>query len=395
MRQSIPVRRICWMPPRVAAALMAFSIVAVIVGVNPVRTAAQGFRFFYPAPSAASIEVLKDRGYGTLQMDAYRPAKVDRPLPALIFFNIASGAQRSQPFYKAWAEIAAATNVVAILPDLRSESFARDFDRSSLTSRRTQARWASIAIASRCTPVPAMSRERCRWCRSRSRRLKAAVMYDGSARVTAFRHDLPLLIVRAGLDRPPLNRDLTALVAQATNQNAPVTLLNYPGGHHAFEMVDDEDATRETIDRTLAFVVRATEPAYQASLARGAREATAAAQVILGNFADAASTYAELVKTRPDDTRLRLSYGEALLGAGRYADACGELEQLKGKGLGPRDLGVPAARACMQKGDGDAAVAWLSSIPQPFRTAKSRNRPDLRTDSGPARVQGAVSNPVK
>ena len=37
-----------------------------------------------------------------------------------------------------------------------------------------------------------------------------------------------------------------------------------------------------------------------------------------------------------------------------------------GKGLGPRDLGLPAARACMQKGDGDAAIAWLMSIPQRF-----------------------------
>ena len=27
---------------------------------------------------------------------------------------------------------------------------------------------------------------------------------------------------------------------------------------------------------------------------------------------------------------------------------------------------MPAARACMQKGDGDAAIAWLKSIPQRF-----------------------------
>jgi hypothetical protein len=73
------------------------------------------------------------------------------------------------------------------------------------------------------------------------------------------------------------------------------------------------------------------------------------------------------VKARPDDARLRLSYGEALLGASRFADACAELQKLKGKGLGPRDLGVPAARACMQSGDGDAAIAWLGSIPERFR----------------------------
>ena len=194
-------------------------------------------------------------------------------------------------------------------------------------------------------------------------------------------------MVRAGLDRPPVNRAMTELATQASNQNAPVTLLNYPGGHHAFEIVDDEDATRDVIDSTMAFVKRATAPAFQASLRRGLPEATAAAHVSTGNFAAAASTYAELVKAKPDDARLRLSYGEALLGASQFAAACTELEKLKGKGLGPRDLGVPAARACMQKGDADAAIAWLKSIPQRFLPrdlekdpifAPLQNRPEFK-----------------
>ena len=69
------------------------------------------------------------------------------------------------------------------------------------------------------------------------------------------------------------------------------------------------------------------------------------------------------MKARPDDARLRLSYGEALVGASQFAAACSVFDQLKNKGLGPRDLGLPAARACAQKGDGDAAIAWLRSIP--------------------------------
>jgi hypothetical protein len=68
-----------------------------------------------------------------------------------------------------------------------------------------------------------------------------------------------------------------------------------------------------------------------------------------------------------------MAYGEALLGVAQYAAACAEFEKLKGRGLGHRDLGVPAARACAQKGDADAAVAWLASIPPRFR-------PQLATD---------------
>jgi hypothetical protein len=73
-----------------------------------------------------------------------------------------------------------------------------------------------------------------------------------------------------------------------------------------------------------------------------------------------------MVTARPDDARLRLAYGEALLGDGQFATACAEFDKLHDKGLGYRDLGLPAARACAQKGDGDAAIAWLTSIPPQF-----------------------------
>jgi hypothetical protein len=340
---------------------------AILLGSSS-AVAAQEMRFYYPAPPAAAVETLTGRAYGTLQMDVYRPANAARPLPALIFFNIATGAQRSNPFYKAWAEIAASKNLIAILPDLGGETFEKDLDALLAHLAKNAgalgidgdrlALYAGSGNVYRALPLVQNPNQTA---------IKSAVMYYGSAQVTTFRRDLPMMIVRAGLDRPPLNRDLSALAAAAVNQNAPVTLVNHAAGHHAFEIVDDDDMTREVIDRTIAFVARATEPAYQASLRRGVPEATAAAHVSLGNFADAASSYAALVKARPDDPRLGLAYGEALLGASKFAEACAELAKLKGKGLGPRDLGVPAARACMLSGDADAAIAWLASIPQRFR----------------------------
>ena len=350
---------------------------------------AQEMRFFYPAPPASVIAVSKDQAYGTLQMDVYRPANAaGKTLPVLVFFNIASGAQRSNFFYKPWAEIAASRDLVAILPDLRDDSFEKDFDAliahltanaSSLGIDRDRiALYAGSGNVSRALPLVQNPKQTV---------VRAAVMYDGSAQVSEFRRDLPILMVRAGLDRPPVNRAIADLATLAANQNAPLTLLNYAGGHHAFEIVDDEDATRDVIDTTIEFVKRTTAPAYQASLRRALPEATAAAHVASGNFAAAAASYAELVKAKPDDARMRLSYGEALLGASQFAEACTELEKLKGKGLGPRDLGVPAARACMQKGDAEAALAWLKSIPQRFLPrslekdpifAPIQNRPEFK-----------------
>ena len=351
--------------------------------------AAQDMTFHYPAPPASAIDVSKDQPYGGLQMDVYRPRNAaGKALPALVFFNIASGAQRSNTFYKAWAEISASKGFVSILPDLRFESFEKDFDAliahleanaSRLGIDRDRiALYAGSGNVYRALPLVQNPKQTT---------IKAAVMYYGSAQVSEFRRDLPILIVRAGLDRPPLNRSLAELITRATNQNAPVTVLNYAGGHHAFEIFDDEEATRDTIDGTIEFVRRTTAPAYQASLRRGMAEATAASHVMSGNVAAAAASYAALVKAKPDDARLRLSYGEALLGASQFAEACAELEKLKGKGLGPRDLGLPAARACMQKGDAEAAIAWLKTIPQRFLPpevekdpifAPIRNRPEFK-----------------
>jgi hypothetical protein len=351
------IRKNLLMTPRLPALCIAVALGSV--------ASAQEMRFFYPAPPPSVVDVSKDRPYGDLQMDLYKPRNKTEPLPALVFFNVATGAQRSNPFYKAWAEIAASRDLVAILPDLRNESSEKDLDAliahlasnaASLGVDRDRiALYAGSGNVWRALPLVENPKQTT---------IKAAVMYYGSAEVTDFRRDLPILLVRAGLDRPPVNRSLTDLATLAINQNAPVTVLNYAAGHHAFEIVDDEELTRDVMDRTIEFVKRATEPAYQASLRRGLAESTAAAHVANGNFAPAVSSYADLVKARPDDARLRLAYGEALLGASQFAAACTELEKLKGKGLGPRDLGVPAARACMQKGDAEAAIAWIASIPQ-------------------------------
>jgi hypothetical protein len=138
-------------------------------------------------------------------------------------------------------------------------------------------------------------------------------------------------------------------------------------------LFDDDDATRQVIDRTVEFVKHATSGPYQVAMRRALPEATAAAHVQTRNYRQAATEYGDLVAARPDDARLRLAFGEALLGDAQYERACAEFEKLKGKGLGPRDLGLPAARACVQKGDPEAAIQWLKTIPSRFLPAEIQN----------------------
>jgi dienelactone hydrolase len=351
-----------------SAMMKRYLLIALLAVVSYTDIGAQGSRFFYPSPPPGSVVVSTDVPYDGRQMDVYRPRNsTGAALPGLIFFNIVSGAQRSNPLYKAWAEIAASKGFVAILPDLRNDTLEQHFD-ACLAHLASSAAALSIdpdritvyaASGNVAGALPLVLDPR-------RTSVKAAAIYYGSAPVTQFRQDLPVLFVRAGLDRPPLNRAIAELVLLATSQNAPVTLLNYPGGHHGFEIADDEDASREVIDRTIDFLTRVTTSSYQASLRRGVPEATAAGHMTSGRFKEAATSYEALLKVQPDNARLRLSYGEALLAGSRFSEACAEFAKLKGKGLGPRDLGVPAARACMLKGDAEAAIEWLRSIPSRF-----------------------------
>lgn len=363
------------------------ALATVLVVVVPQICHAQDV-FFYPPPAPGTVTATRDVLYGEsgptqLRMDVYRPAKPSGTAPTLIFFHQAVGARRTAFRLNArWGELAASKGLVAIVPDLRPDSAADDFRLlvAHLTSRAASygidrdaiAVYAGSGNVSAAFPIvedPA------------NMAVKAAVMYYGTANVKTFRQELPIMIVRAGLDRPALNAEIAALTAAALAQNAPLTLLNHPAGAHAFETVNDDATTKAVMDQTIDFVRRATSATYQSALRAGLPEATAAGLVSSGNFAAAAAAYATLVDSRPADARLRLSYGEALLGDAQFAAACEEFDKLKGKGLGPRDLGLPAARACAQKGDADRAMAWLQTIPQRFLP------PDAQKDEAFASLQ--------
>jgi dienelactone hydrolase len=313
-----------------------------------------------------------------LAMDVYRPTgNASERHPVLIMWNRGMGAeQRSVSFVTGWAQAAAARGVTTIIPDLRPDSEPADFTRVvryavshgaelGVDPERV-AVYAASGNVSTAFPVledPATAG------------VRAAVIYYGAAPIEHFRLDLPVLYVRAGLDRPPVNAAITQLASLAASQNAPVTLLNHPTGYHGFEVRNDDDASRDIIERTIDFVKRSTAPGFQAALRGGLLEAKAAGYVATGKSHEAAAIYADLVRSRPGDPTLGLAYAEALLGDRQFAAACAEFDKLRDKPLGWRDRGLPAASACLQKGDADAAIAWLKTIPSRFLPAGVQDDP--------------------
>jgi acetyl esterase/lipase len=66
---------------------------------------------------------------------------------------------------------------------------------------------------------------------------------------------LPMFIARAGQDAVPgLNAAMDQFIAAALAANAPVTVVNHSGGEHGFDMMNDDDRSREIIRGLLAFL---------------------------------------------------------------------------------------------------------------------------------------------
>lgn len=64
----------------------------------------------------------------------------------------------------------------------------------------------------------------------------------------------PTFIAKAGLDSSRLNATIDLFMEEAARQAAPVEMMLHPEGHHGFDVLDDNDRSREIIRRTLEFV---------------------------------------------------------------------------------------------------------------------------------------------
>jgi acetyl esterase/lipase len=87
--------------------------------------------------------------------------------------------------------------------------------------------------------------------------------FSPAAHIGPVEVPVPVLVARAGLDTPVLNASIDSFIRAALSANAWLDCLNHPTGHHAFDVLDDDERSREIIKYAVQFVVarvaRATE----------------------------------------------------------------------------------------------------------------------------------------
>jgi len=154
--------------------------------------------------------------------------------------------------------------------------------------------------------------------------IRAAVFYYGVMAGEPARIDLPMLVVRAGHDVPAINKGIDAFAARALAADAQLTLVNYVDGQHAFDLLDDNDQSREVIKQTLDFMkFHLSKSSYEA------RRVPTPAQFIdtltRQGAQRALQVYAEARKSSPDDVLFKENtinaLGYELLTGGKTKEA--------------------------------------------------------------------------
>jgi dienelactone hydrolase len=233
-----------------------------------------GFDPFAPVvlapPPGATVDLRQGLGYLTvggreLAMDVYRPAG-GAPAPAVLLVHgeadpaLLRGV-RGWGQYTGWGRLLAAEGLAGVVFEHRA---VREAGAAAVQAEVDAAVAAvagragelgldpgRLAVAGFSAGVPLAART---IARAGGRIACATLCYgplDGLAPHPALP---PLLVVRAGRDRPALNRTIDAFLAAALAANLPVELVNHPDGHHAFDTVDDSEASRRVVRRVLGFL---------------------------------------------------------------------------------------------------------------------------------------------
>jgi hypothetical protein len=345
----------------------------------PVAAFAQGMGpgLVVPVPRMEQVAVRVDSfatATGTRrQFDVYLPANATGPIPVVVFANGAGPALRQWNSYMDWAKLVTSRGFAGVLYEGPIFDQARTPGENLTTSRadldsllaRLVVRsrdlgvdasnvvlWAGSAQTFTATPVALTGNRPA---------IRGYVLYYGSGTADNPRIDVPVLVARAGLDAPQLNRGLDSLVARLSDAGVPLTVITYPAGQHGFDIVDSTAMTARVIDQTLDFIVAATTPALRNAIVAAAPEVRASAAFVAGRWAEAAQLYTELYRTRPNSRSVAWRLGLARLEARQFAEALDAFARARDLGItGARDIGLPAARAGVRGNQTQKAAEWVA-----------------------------------
>jgi len=239
----------------------------------------------FSVPGMDQVQRQRDLTYkslpsGTLLMDIYHPPPPARqPLPAVVFVHGDGPADWLKDIkdwgqYVSWGRLVAASGLIGVTFNHRSTErwtriadAAEDVDdlMATIRGRATEygvdpsrlAVWVASAggflgaraafdhrSSVRCLAVYYGLMEPVGGPELEKFSVKAVVNQDGA----------PVLVARAGLDRPQLNEALDRFTDAALKAGLELEVHNHARGHHAFDVLDPGPRSSEIIARTIEFL---------------------------------------------------------------------------------------------------------------------------------------------
>ena len=239
-------------------------------------------------PGAEAVDVIRDRPWGGAGrlFDLYRPPDAAGPLPAVVFVTgfadpgfraIAGCAFKDTAPFRSWARLLAASGLAtvtysnadpaadapAVLAFLRGQAdeLGIDAGRFGLWACSGHAPNA-LAVLGR-TPSPAvrcaalcygymLDVESSTEVADMGRQFKFVVPDVTAEEIPA---DVSLLIARAGADATPgVNASIDRFARYAETRPLDVEIAEHPTGPHAFDVLEDSDASRAVIRQVVEFL---------------------------------------------------------------------------------------------------------------------------------------------
>lgn len=205
----------------------------------------------------------------SLTFDIYYPPAFNsrKKLPLVIFNNgVGSMDIPRWGIYKDWARLVAANGMIAVNYQGRPGKGLADGEVfiDYLVKHAAELSIDNEKIGMWTCSANARTGLRLAY-KSRPAIIKALVQYYGGPdSLGQLRQDLPLLLVRAGLDAQFLNTNIDEFVQAALQQDAQIELVNYIRGIHAFDAFQNTDESKEIIVRTISFLKKnLTQPQSQ------------------------------------------------------------------------------------------------------------------------------------
>jgi dienelactone hydrolase len=296
----------------------------------------QGLVYKHPLESKVRVEPdvrYKSAGGRELALSIYSPPDA-KNAPIVVFINgvgdFPGGAPvRTWGQYTTWPRFMAANGYVSFCFDARNDNLQEDIRDAIKFVRDNAAKfgadkdrwgiWACSANVGQGLPL-AMSPDV---------DLDCAVFYYGGGpqNTPPIRPDLPVLMVRAGLDNANTNNSIARVVQLATDARAPWTVLTLPNSHHAFDCLDNQPESYYGIQQTVDFFDRHLKSLPGEAAAQN--EAQNALAFWFGQeWGKAATAYEAFSKKHPEDKIARLRHGVALVNAGQVEQGLPILESM-------------------------------------------------------------------